>query len=52
MSRALALVLFGLLPLSAFGQSVDPLIGTWKFNPEKSTSVGHSYYRVVAFGRQ
>jgi hypothetical protein len=25
------------LTLPAFGQGVDPLIGTWKFNPEKST---------------
>jgi hypothetical protein len=24
----------------AFGQSVDPLIGTWKMNPAKSTVVG------------
>jgi hypothetical protein len=28
------------LTLPAFGQDVDPLIGTWKFNPEKSTSIG------------
>ena len=26
------------LTLPAFGQGVDPLIGTWKFNPEKSMS--------------
>jgi hypothetical protein len=26
------------LALPAFGQGVDPLIGTWKFNPEKSQS--------------
>jgi hypothetical protein len=26
------------LTLPAFGQGVDPLFGTWKFNPEKSTS--------------
>jgi hypothetical protein len=26
--------------LPAFGQNVGPLIGTWKFNPEKSTYVG------------
>jgi hypothetical protein len=28
------------LALSAFGQGVDPLIGTWKFNPAKSTATG------------
>jgi hypothetical protein len=28
------------LTLPAFGQSADPLIGMWKFNPEKSTYVG------------
>jgi hypothetical protein len=26
--------------LPAFGQGVDPIIGTWKFNAEKSTSTG------------
>jgi hypothetical protein len=26
------------LTMPAFGQGVDPLIGTWKLNPEKSTS--------------
>jgi hypothetical protein len=30
------------LTLPAFGQTVDPLIGTWKMNLEKSTSVGRS----------
>jgi hypothetical protein len=29
---------FFTLTLPAFGQGVDPLLGTWKFNPEKSTS--------------
>jgi hypothetical protein len=33
----LALAFFT-LTLPAFGQGVDPLLGTWKFNPEKSTS--------------
>ena len=28
------------LTLPAFGQGVDPLIGTWRFNPEKSTTTG------------
>jgi hypothetical protein len=28
------------LTLSAFGQGVDPLIGTWKLNLEKSTFTG------------
>jgi hypothetical protein len=28
------------LTLPAFGQGVDPLIGTWKLNLEKSTSIG------------
>ena len=31
------------LSLPAFGQGVDPLIGTWRFNAEKSTSVGMSF---------
>jgi hypothetical protein len=26
------------LPAPAFGQGVDPLVGTWKLNVEKSTS--------------
>jgi hypothetical protein len=28
------------LTLPAFGQGVDPYIGTWKFNVEKSTWIG------------
>jgi hypothetical protein len=32
-----ALAFFG-LTLPAFGQGVDPLIGTWKLNPEKSVT--------------
>jgi hypothetical protein len=36
----LACALAGILSVSAFGQGVDPLIGTWKLNPEKSTYVG------------
>jgi hypothetical protein len=36
----LACALAGILGVPAFGQGVDPLIGTWKFNLEKSTQVG------------
>jgi hypothetical protein len=28
--------LAGVLGVPAFGQGIDPLLGTWKFNPEKS----------------
>jgi hypothetical protein len=38
-STIFALAFFS-LTLPAFGQSVDPLIGTWKMNPEKSMAVG------------
>ena len=38
-STIFALAFFS-LTLQAFGQGVDPLIGTWKFNFEKSTQVG------------
>jgi hypothetical protein len=39
MSRIiLACALAGILAVPAFGQGVDPLIGTWKMNVEKSTS--------------
>jgi hypothetical protein len=39
MSRIiLACALAGILGMPAFGQGVDPLIGTWKMNVEKSTS--------------
>jgi hypothetical protein len=34
----LACAFAGILSVPAFGQGVDPLIGTWKFNLEKSTS--------------
>ena len=34
----LACALAGALAVPAFGQGVDPLIGTWKLNVEKSTS--------------
>jgi hypothetical protein len=40
MKRTLFALVFFSLTLPAFGQGVDPLIGTWKFNPEKSTSTG------------
>jgi hypothetical protein len=36
----LAYALAGILGVPAFGQGVDPLIGTWKLNVEKSTSSG------------
>jgi hypothetical protein len=36
----LAFALAGIFAEPAFGQGVDPLLGTWKFNPEKSTSTG------------
>jgi hypothetical protein len=38
-STIFALTLFS-LTLPAFGQGVDPLIGTWKLNLEKSTGTG------------
>ncbi len=42
MSRIVfACALAGVLSVPAFGQGVDPLIGTWKFNPEKSTATTH-----------
>jgi hypothetical protein len=34
----LAIPALGVIATSAFGQGVDPLIGTWKMNVEKSTS--------------
>jgi hypothetical protein len=41
MKRSCLGIIVGLgLTLPVFGQGVDPLIGTWKFNPEKSTSTG------------
>jgi hypothetical protein len=36
-SPIFALAFFS-LTLPAFGQGVDPLIGTWKYNPAKSTT--------------
>jgi hypothetical protein len=38
----LAVALAGVLAGPAFGQGVDPLIGTWKMSPEKSTFVGQT----------
>jgi hypothetical protein len=38
MKRAIFAFTFFSLTLPAFGQGVDPLIGTWKINPAKSTS--------------
>jgi hypothetical protein len=34
----LAAAALSVIATSSFGQGVDPLIGTWKFNPEKSKS--------------
>jgi hypothetical protein len=34
----LACALAGILGSSAFGQGVDPLVGTWKLNVDRSTS--------------
>jgi hypothetical protein len=35
----LACALLGVLGVPAFGQGVDPLIGTWKLNLEKSMCI-------------
>jgi hypothetical protein len=41
MSRiVLASAIASVLAVPAFGQGVDPLIGTWKMNPAKSTVAG------------
>jgi hypothetical protein len=37
-SVLLAAAALSIIATNAFGQSVDPLIGTWKMNLEKSTS--------------
>jgi hypothetical protein len=37
-STSFAIAMLSVIATSAVGQGVDPLIGTWKFNPEKSTS--------------
>jgi hypothetical protein len=34
------------LTLPVFGQGVDPLIGTWKMNPAKSTAVGFEIEKI------
>jgi hypothetical protein len=36
----IAVALAGVIAVPAFGQDVDPLIGTWKLNVEKPTFVG------------
>jgi hypothetical protein len=46
-SAILALAFFS-LSLPAFGQGVDPLIGTWKLNLEKSASIGVPLSRSAA----
>jgi hypothetical protein len=40
MKRTILALAFFTLTLPAFGQGVDPLIGTWKLNLEKSTFTG------------
>jgi hypothetical protein len=40
MKRTILALAFFTLSLPAFGQSVDPLLGTWKLSLEKSTGVG------------
>jgi hypothetical protein len=40
MNSTLFVLAFLIMTLPAFGQGVDPLIGTWKMNPAKSTAVG------------
>jgi hypothetical protein len=40
MKRTIFALAFFSLTLPAFGQAVDPLVGTWKLNLEKSTFVG------------
>jgi hypothetical protein len=40
MKRTISALVFFSLTLPAFGQGVDPLIGTWKMNPAKSTATG------------
>jgi hypothetical protein len=40
MKSTLFALAFFALTFPAFGQGVDPLIGTWKLNLEKSTSTG------------
>jgi hypothetical protein len=42
----LACALAGVLAVPAFGQGVDPLIGTWKLNLEKSTFTGRVPQKV------
>jgi hypothetical protein len=40
MKRTISALVFFSLTLPAFGQGIDPLIGTWKLNLEKSTYTG------------
>jgi hypothetical protein len=40
MKRTIFALAFLSVTLPAFAQGVDPLIGTWKMNPAKSTAVG------------
>jgi hypothetical protein len=48
MSRIiLACALAGVLALPAFGQGVDPLIGSWKMNIGKSTATGVAVFKSL-----
>jgi hypothetical protein len=39
-SIVLTTAALSVIETSAFGQGVDPIIGTWKLNVEKSTYIG------------
>jgi hypothetical protein len=43
----LSIIVAAGLTLPAFGQGVDPLIGTWKLNVEKSTAIGFPLYKTL-----
>jgi hypothetical protein len=45
MKRTLFPLAFLTLTLPAFGQGVDPFIGTWKLNTAKSTSSGYPLFK-------
>jgi hypothetical protein len=47
----MAAVLVGIMVGGAFGQSSDPLIGTWKINPEKSKGAKSGTTVIAAAGK-
>jgi hypothetical protein len=49
--RTLFALAFLSLTLPAFGQGVDPLVGTWKMNPAKSTSVELDKSQTLTYTR-